>query len=458
MLFKTNGRFGIRKQCVVTKILVLSGLMVVLNGCGDPTAETLDKWEKTEKGPKKLEKMLRSEGDTLGLRVHAAHNLMHLGKKHLVLDVVSSLPSAIKGVFVEKFVERIWIDARIKGAMDVPTSKQKEAKDMLVNLRPHATSKNLVAIDMHLVDWLTHGYYEGRSTSGSWAGSEIIRLIGPKAAPALLSDAQATLLKTSDREGKKKKIGDETLLGLAMSGDSKALLFLLDQVMKTEEEASMLPQRAMAALHKAYFGLPEDKRANPGYLSNVKSELFSIVESKSLRARFVNDAIDLASVMDVSDCLPLFIGMITDTKRVEPYRWIGTQRAIQCGGVKAISPALEALPEDENYEKRKLDKYLWAEILKIEDRKSVARELNRVLESSSWVAQASAIEVLMSLSYGPLANENVKKISMLKGETRVLRGWKDGQSKRKTIKKREPTLGEIATEAVALLERVANQG
>ena len=75
-----------------------------------------------------------------------------------------------------KLAPRLWAIARIEGEMAQPTSLQEIGKDALFELRPMADPEVRAVIDGYLTDWLTGGYFEGRSAVGRYRGAAITRL------------------------------------------------------------------------------------------------------------------------------------------------------------------------------------------------------------------------------------------------------------------------------------------
>ena len=66
-----------------------------LQGCEKPSHENIERWYKTEKGPKKLEKALKNPDLDPDLRGHAAEQLILLDKAKEVLRVIEGMGTCL---------------------------------------------------------------------------------------------------------------------------------------------------------------------------------------------------------------------------------------------------------------------------------------------------------------------------------------------------------------------------
>ena len=425
-------------------IAFIIALVLCLTGCEKVSHKSIDKWERTEKGPGKLRKALSGD-HSIALRAHAAQVLIRIKE----LDAVSAVLEKDRDseALMAELEPRLWKDAELAGGdMVRPNGMQVSAKDALFDLRQFAGDATKTQLDAHLVAWLTSGYYEGRARTGRHSGRRIIGAIGPGAGPSLVESAQGLLAKPPTAEGGIARLGDELLVGLAFSGHPKALDLLLDLI-ENEQKEKTLGKRSMNALYTAYVKPDAGLEKAPGkYLEEITPRLDAIAKNESMSGRMANDALSLIVEVGMPACLPPFVSIVAYPHADVAFRYIGTQQGIRCGGVDGVVPVTEALPTSVAYERAILNKYLWREILALPAQKVVAERARSLLESKGWVSRITGIELLGALARKGTAKADAELIAKLKGDRTKLRGWWG-----KGSKKRDPTLGQVASEVAAKL-------
>jgi hypothetical protein len=436
--------------------LLLLFAAALLPACDRVSHENLDKWMNTENGPGKLLKALRSSDQDADMRAHAAQNLIVIDDFGEVKDTFDNMDDSTRHAVMVKLAPRLWDKARIAGAMDVPTTVQTNAKDALFDLRGYADDTTRKAIDGYLIEWLTGGYYEGRAKTGRVSGASIVKALGEAAAPKLTEAARRIMIKPPDAGGGHAKLGDELLDALAWTGDKDAAGLLLELVEKDYKDDT-LPQRALGALHDAYVqpaaGQPLSPRpALTGYIDR----LGKIATNDNLPGVMNNDAVDLIAVVGPPDCIAPFVEMAGLPVAERAFRYVGMQRGLRCGGAQAVVPVVEAIPTTVAYERALLDKYVWKEILAAPAPVKVAEQCRKLLDSNSWVARVTGIEVLGQLALAPSAAEDAKRIRQLASDKTLLKGWwgpqKDVPARKK---KRDPTIGQLAAAVAGQLQGLA---
>jgi hypothetical protein len=438
------GRLG----CAATLALVLAA------GCEKVSHDSIDTWMTTEQGPEKLKATLAGTDHDADLRAHAGQNLILMDRFVDAKDVIADLPERERTDLMAKLAERLWESARFKQGQDalaMPSPDQDMAKDALFDLREFAGAETRGKIDGWLVAWLADGYYEGRAKEGRIPGRQIIRAVGPSAAPRLLESARSLLARPANADGTRVKIGDELLHALALSGDPTATGFVLD-LASGDFKDETLGSRATAALWESYVEAPSgqtplDGRA--GLLPQL-AKLVAIVQDEGRPGEMINDASDLIAAVGPPECLAPFVAMIQLPHARENYRWMGSQKGLRCAGDAAIVPIVEAIPTDVAYDRARLEKYVWREILAINARTKVAAAARELLRSSSWVARLTGAEVLAGLGPSDESAADAKRIRALAGDRKRLTGWwgKGGDA----AKKPDPTLGQVMVEAAGRLE------
>ena len=445
-----------RVDAAVVRSAVIAIVVSAAIGCGaDVSHENLDNWRSTQKGPSKLLAALKSSDHDADLRAHAAHSLLVIDQFAKVKGVLEEMSPADRAPIIEKLVPRLWKTARIETEKKQPTALQAGSKDALFEIRQYASNATRKMIDERIVEWFTDGYYEGRAESGRISGRMAVHAIGAPAGAKLVEAAQSIVAHPPDEQGRRLKVGNELLLGLALSGAPEAIGFLL-RLVTVKRKDDTLAGRAMGALSKAFVepvsGLtPVDPQA----LKEHVKLLDEIRHSPNASGVMKNDVIDLLALTGMPECLEPFVDMISDKSEMQ-YLYIGVQQGLRCGGVDAIIPVLEAIPTNRSFERGILSKYAWEEILNITARKQVAERLRTLLASRSWVARVSAVEILGSLGLAESAAKDARKIRQLRGDKKILKQWWGKRKEGKVASKRpDPTLGHVAGQVAKRLQELA---
>lgn len=425
-----------------------------LQGCEKPSHENIERWYKTEKGPKKLEKALKNPDLDPDLRGHAAEQLILLDKAKEVLRVIEGMGTTERSSVVEDLVARLWEVARISGEFVVPSSAQLTAKDTLFALRPMANESTRGKIDEYLVEWLAGGYYEKRAESGNISGAAIIRAVGREAGPRLVTSANSILVRPKGKDGRVVALGSNLLLGLAVTGHPDAVGFLIKLVGRADKlKRKRLKEAAMGALYTAYV---EPKGFDPADSRGLKphvSQLLAMSTDQSLSGRVRNDSIAVLEKVGMPECLEAFVGLINDVgKRAgapQQLLYAGLQRGIRCSGAAGVEPLANALSATGSYERGFLDNYFWQETETLGEEKSVGDAALRLLGSKSWVARVSGIELLALARSKGTEGAHVKALQRLARDSAILPGWwKDREDLPDAMRKKAPTIGRVAEEAV----------
>ncbi len=435
-------------------VLTIS-LGTMAGGCEKVDHDNIDKWGHTEKGPKKLLKALKNDENSADLRAHAAQVLVELGRFSDIKEVLEGMEDEPRHKVMAELSTRLWELARINSEMAVPTPGQSTAKDVLYYTIDLGDSATTAKIAGYLVEWYTGGHYEGRATVGRVSGAMAIRKVGEASATRLLNSARAIIAKPPDASGKRYEVGEELLKALALSGSSDALEFLMDLVDQPRGDKT-LPRRAIGAMHFAFvepLGMePVDGKA----VNVIAKRLEAMFYKDGLSPTMRNDAVAVLAAMDAKECIPIFTRMIRYPSDQARYRWMGTQHGIRCGGEQGIEAITEALPATVDFERGMLSKYLWDEILKLDDKKKIATAAQAMLASKSWVSRVSGAELLGALGKSGDVPENIKLIGALRSDAHRLKNWWGKQEKvPKSEHKPTPTLGQVAADVAKSLETLA---
>ncbi len=452
-----------RRGALIAAGLVLS-LSTMAGGCGQPSHEKIDDWAQTKKGPGKLADALNDAELDADLRAHAAQNLIHRDAAAKVLERLASMREEARQPVVAALVPRLWSDARMDAERGVPAPAQIVAKDALFELRALADTDNQRRIDELLIEWLTGGYYSGRAQTGRFLGSQILAAIahGPNATAAsegIVRRANALLATPPDSAGRRNKVEDDLLLGLAVVGHPDATGLLLDLV-EADRIDPTLPERAMAALHTAYIdpdGLFKAADGARGLAPHVR-RLLALANGRKYSARIVNDAVELVGAVGAPACFAGLVELIAQPGDAQ-LRWVGANAALRCGGVEAIIPVAEALPAAAALERAQLEGAIWRSAVAMESRAEVAARARTLLASANPYARVTGIEILNSLGLASSAAADASRVRALVSDRTRLRGWWGEQADAaRGERKADPTVGERAEMVAKNLDRLAESG
>jgi hypothetical protein len=421
--------------------------VVLFAACETVSHENIDRWENTEKGAGKLRDALSGDHSP-ELRAHAAQVLIRTGELDFVTEILDSEGAPGRAQIMPPLVERLAREAALEDELSRPQPHHVAAKDALFELRDRAPNGLGASIDSTLIGWLTGGYYEGRSKSGRYSGRRIIRAIGTAAGPALVTAARRVLNRPPAADGKRDRLGDELLGSLALSASPGAVGLLLDLIEQPQPDAT-LAGRALDALERAFIS-PEGLEPVSGTaLAPLAERLAGIVRNETLGARAADVAIALLASIG-PECLEPLGGLLSFSHSNPGFRWAVAQNAVRCGQVAAIAPVAEGLPTTERYERAKLDRYLWREIVALPQKAEVAASARKLLESKSWVARVAGVELLGKLRVQKQTEGDAELVSRLASDSTRLRGWYP-----KTERKPDPTLGQVARQVAQGLRKVA---
>lgn len=434
---------------IVIAVLVSASVCAV--ACEKTNHKNIDRWMKTEKGPGKLDKALRSGSNNAALRGHAAANLIRIGRFEDVNKAMKDIKNGDRGEVLADLVPRLWKLARLDNPMASPSPVQTRAKDALFHLRQYATGATRDKIDNYLLDWLTTGYYDGRARSGSVAGSAIIGTLGAKAGERM----RTVLKKALGDPGKQHyEIRLPTLLGVALTGESESVGLLL-RTASANLGRPKLEQRIFEALYGAYIH-PQNKYYKPASPAALKPNLKRLKQEMLSGSRYVDTAIQLIAAAGPPECIGPLVAAIARADSRLVLRFVAAQNALKCGKLRAVIPVAEAFPTSGSYSKEDLVARLWADMVQLKPAQKVAEQARTLLNSDSWVARLTGMEVLTRLKLAKTAASDAALVGKLtKDKTRLRGWWGDQQDVPKGKRKPTPTLGKRARQVVQALEELA---
>lgn len=437
------------RSCGTSKLVLALALGVLGAACEKPTHANIDKWRGTEKGPGKLEAAIKDKSLDADLRAHAAQALVSIGEEYAdrAVAAVATIPEDQRGPIFEKLTPRLWNDAKIVQADQMPSKKQLLAKDALFALRPHAPADRRPEIDDYLVEWFcTGGHYEQMAEQGGAKGERVVRAIGVRATPKLIKVARDLYAQQQAAE-EFVPVGPRLLAAIGATGSPEAVAYLLD-LTEGKHKQEDLAELAFLALFNAYTAEGEhleDRSALLPQLERLKKIAVAPVNVYPDTA--VNGAYDLIALLPRETCQPALVDLTR--QKDKDLRWRAVQYGIKCGGVEALIPLAEALAVDADYEDGYVAKYFVGSI----EEKSLAKALEparALLSSPSWVARMIGLEFLKAA--GTKADAPLVR-KLARDKTPVRGFWGDQSHVDKKQRKPDPTLGQRAVVVADLLEK-----
>jgi HEAT repeat protein len=413
-------------------------------GCEKPTHENIEKWAATKKGPGKLKSAFLDDGLDPDVSAHAAVVMIKTGRDNEVKTELEHMNPSRRNAVVTKLAPRLWTMARIEGEMLRPAPPQTAAKDALFLIRKYADPATRTQIDGYLIDWYAVPSYEGRANAGAFPGSTVLRALGPAAAKKMMAVINA-IIAAPGQETTKKRVTDELMLGVAVTGDPEAVKYILD-IARMDRGDPTLSTRAMGALYRAFVN-PEAlfEAVEPAALKPNVDLLAKIAQDDAMPAAAANSAVALIRSVGPPDCLPPLLAMVPHPHADSAFRYLAPDHALKCGGVKAIKDVVRAMPA-QAYDQKSLAGSVVLAISKLEPRDQVLVELRDLLGDKSRIARWVAIETLAAMK----SVEDAPKIASVKGGGEKLEGfWGDGSSKP------VPTLGQRAKELATQLGKAS---
>lgn len=266
-------------------------------GCEKPTAENIQVWKTTEKGPGKLSEALRDRGIDAKLRAQAAMALVDIGKADEVEAALAAMPAA------ERFdVVRALIPLYVS-AMGTTPEKALSARDALFSLRVLASPEDQAQIDAALMPTIEADLRAGRVRNGRQSVEKILQTIGAPAGTMLakllgepiagygavaellakVGDESARQLGASAlvaRAGREKTVPDAMWKAIGVLGGPVVVKFLEEKIQHGSHDETVAAVRALQQRREPEalpFALRTagDSKADRA----VRDEMFGVVET-----------------------------------------------------------------------------------------------------------------------------------------------------------------------------------
>lgn len=180
-----------------TAVFALGLLALGLGGC-KVTAEDIEYWKGTVKGPGKIVSVMLADKYDLQLRTQAALALVDMERQDIdgtaeLQKAVQRLDPETRSAIIETMVPGLralmkQADPKASG----PAPRQIRAKDAAFLLITHAPPAVRTKLTEDVVNWYVEDF-NGRSLAGNYSAEQVVRALGSSAAKVLVTGLKARL-------------------------------------------------------------------------------------------------------------------------------------------------------------------------------------------------------------------------------------------------------------------------
>ena len=251
-----------------TAVLALGLLALGLGGC-KVTADDIEYWKGTVKGPGKIVAVMLADKYDLQLRTQAAIALVDMERQDIdgtaeLQKAVQRLEPETRSAIIETMVPGLrGLMKQADPKADGPAPRQIRAKDAAFLLITHAPPAVRTKLTEDVVNWYVEDF-NGRSLAGNYSAEQVVRALGSSAAKVLVG-------------GLKARVPQEALVKMAQlisqlaTGDARAnagkRLVAIEKEMESDEFLKWLQDGVRDQL-KASGGKVDEKRIVKAALLN----------------------------------------------------------------------------------------------------------------------------------------------------------------------------------------------
>jgi hypothetical protein len=370
-------------------------MLLAMAACDRVTAERIETWKNTQKGPLKIEEALQNPGLTPNLRALAAAALVDLGKPEKVDEVMVLLPETERSEILKTL-----IDLYIRGMQSDKVPKVRDARDALFSVRGYAPADVKKKIDQALLVNIEKDLQNWRFSGGRHSLEKILSTIGSDAAPVLVklfADPEAPYkglaelaVKVCDpasleaaggaflqRIQKGVPMPPDMWNSLGILGGNTIAEFLETKLLKGTTEETILAARALQqSRFPTLLPLAIQIAASAKSKRELRDEMFGVIE-----------------VIGGPEAEKGLLQIIAEDKE-DLVRYRAHEALLEIGKEKVIVQALEAFPTKATYLRQDVLDFLVKDIGKLGP-KSKPQVLN-ALNSPAPLARMTAVLALGS--------------------------------------------------------------
>lgn len=413
-----------------TRALAVGVLALV--ACNKPSADNIELWKTTEKGPQRLRDALADHGVEPRLRAQAAAALVDIGQADEVDEIVSKLPIEDRAEITKSLMPIYEVAMKSPGTGSGTGASADNAltyRDALYSLRQFAAPDDQKRIDGALLPVIEADLRAGTLRQGRHSLDKMLTAIGTDAGAMLarvLAEPTAPYPTAAELLG---KVGDEAardrgaaalvaraskakpsekvalFRALGMIGGPIAVKYLEAQVTGPNKEDAVNAVRALQARRDPTvlpFALKVAGDAKADKM--VRDEMFGVLEA-----------------IGGLDAQKGLLGIIS-SDREEIVRYRAFESVLAASKAEGIIPALEAFPASVSYKRVDVDDLL---VKLIEKLGTQARtEVVKALDSRSPLARMTAVMALEQIGRAP----DAPALEKLAGDSTQVKGFPAGDT------------------------------
>jgi HEAT repeat protein len=397
-----------------------------LGGCSKPTADSIQLWKTTEKGPEKLHEALASHSVPPDLRGQAAVAMVDIGRGEEVDTVITGLPADDRAEIAKTLIPGYGAAMTEQGGAG---QRALDYRDAIFSLRQSVPAADKQRIDAILLPALETDFKAGKLRQGRHSLDKMLTAIGPESNAMMVSvlGMDAPYGPTADLLA---KIGDDTsrdkgaaalvarapklkadkrpelvYKALGSLGGPTAVKYLEEKVTAGNKEDALLATRALGERRDpAVLAFALKVAADPKADKTIRDEMFGVVEG--------------IGGLDAEKGLVTIISSDKD----EIVRYRAFESLMVARKADGIQPGLEAFPASATYKKVDVDDLL---VKLIEKQGATARPaLVKTLGSRAPLARMTAAMALEQMGHAP----DAPALEKIAGDSAPVKGFPAGET------------------------------
>jgi HEAT repeat protein len=408
-------------------VLIAAVFVVPLGGCNKPTADSIQLWKTTEKGPEKLHEALSDHSVPANLRAEAAVALVDIGRGEEVDTVIGGLRADDRAEIAKTLIPGYEAAMTAQGPAG---PRALEYRDALFSLRQSVPAEDKKRIDAILLPALENDFKAGKLRQGRHSLDKMLTAIGPESNAMMVSvlgmdvpygPTADVLAKIGDDDARDKgaaaliarapklKAADKRpeliYKALGSLGGPTAVKYLEDKVTAGDKESALLATRALGERRDpAVLPFALKIAGDPKADKTIRDEMFGVVEG--------------IGGLEAEKGLVAIISSDKD----EIVRYRAFESLMVARKADGIQPGLEAFPASATYKKVDVDDLL---VKLIEKQGAAARPaLVKTLGSRAPLARMTAAMALEQIGHAP----DVPALEKIAADSAPVKGFPAGET------------------------------
>jgi hypothetical protein len=408
-------------------VLLAATFAAPLVGCSKPTADSIQLWKTTEKGPERLHEALASHAVPPDLRAQAAVAMVDIGRGEEVDTVIGALPADDRAEIAKTLIPGYETAMVAQGGGG---QRALDYRDALFSLRQSVPAADKQRIDAILLPALEADFKAGKLRQGRHSLEKMLTAIGPETNTMMVSvlgmdvpygptaDLLAKIGDDASRDkgaaaliarASKLKAADKRpeliYKALGSLGGPTAVKYLEEKVTAGNREDAQMATRALGERRDpAVLAFALKVAGDPKADKTIRDEMFGVVEG--------------IGGLDAEKGLVSIISSDKD----EIVRYRAFESLMVARKADGIQPGLEAFPASAAYKKVDVDDLL---VKLIEKQGATARPaLVKTLGSRAPLARMTAAMALEQLGHAP----DAPALEKIAGDTAPVKGFPAGET------------------------------